>query len=323
MTVHNLSFQGKAPPDLLSRIGLPAHAWSVDGIEFHGSISFLKAGIQFADRITTVSPTYASEIRTPAAGMGFDGLLRARADAVSGILNGIDTSVWNPATDQLIAAPFDANTLSHRTANKIALQERLGLARDESAPMFGVVSRLTWQKGTDLLLDCLPVLRALGAQLALVGSGDNEMETALRVAASAEPDRIGCVFGYDEALAHLVQSGADALLVPSRFEPCGLTQLCALRYGAVPVVARVGGLADTVIDANPAALAAGVATGIQFGTVDADGLEQALRRAVELYRDRSSWRKLQTNGMAADVSWHGPAKQYAALFRGLISARSR
>jgi starch synthase len=239
---------------------------------------------------------------------------------VSGILNGIDTSIWNPACDTLIAAPFDRTILAKRAANKTALQARLGLAQNQTAPLFGVVSRLTWQKGADLVLACLPVLRALGAQLALVGAGDAEIEARFQTEAAHAPDRIGCFIGYDEALAHLVQAGADAVLVPSRFEPCGLTQLCALHYGAVPVVARVGGLADTVIDANAAARAAGVATGVQFAPVNEGMLDMALRRTVALYREPSVWYTLQENAMAAEVSWRGPARQYAALYRGLVEA---
>ncbi len=286
-------------------------------MEFHGAISFLKAGIQFADRITTVSPTYAAEVSTDEMGMGFGGLLRSRADVLSGILNGIDAEIWDPASDLLIAMPFDRAHLSRRAANKSALQARMGLTQDPDAPLFGVVSRMTYQKGMDLLLTCLPVLRTLGAQLALVGAGEPEIEAAFRTEAAYSPDRIGCVIGYDETLAHNVQAGSDALLVPSHFEPCGLTQLCALRYGCVPVVARVGGLADTVIDANPAALAARVATGIQFGPVTTEMLGVAIRRTVALYREPAIWRVLQENGMATDVSWRGPASRYAALYRGL------
>lgn len=322
ITAHNLAFPGKAPPELLPVLGLPSMSYAIDGVEFHGSISLLKAGLRFADRITTVSPTYAAEIQTEAEGMGFAGLLRGRADVLSGILNGIDTAIWNPAADKLISAQYDSATLAKRAANKAALCARMGLVLDAEAPLFGVVSRLTWQKGMDLLLAALPVLRGLGAGLALVGSGEPGIEGAFRAAAGDAPHQIACVIGYDEALAHQLQAGVDALLVPSRFEPCGLTQLCALRYGAVPVVARVGGLADTVIDANVAALAAGVASGVQFTPIDAGGLELALRRAAALYREPEIWRKLQENGMAADVSWRGPAREYAALFRGLVEARA-
>jgi starch synthase len=322
MTVHNLAFPGKAPLDLLSRLGLPPQSYAVEGVEFHGTISMLKAGLWSADRITTVSPAYAAEILTPDAGMGFDGLLRARSGALSGILNGIDTAIWNPAADPLVTASFDRASLEKRAANKMALQARMGLTEDATAPLFGVVSRLTWQKGMDLLLACLPLLRDLGAQLALVGAGEPDVEAGFRAAAAAAPDRIGCVIVYDEGLAHAVQAGADAILVPSRFEPCGLTQLCALRYGAVPVVSRIGGLSDTVIDANAAALAAGVATGVQFSPITAGVLEVALRRAAGLYRDPRVWRTLQENGMAADVSWRGPAKLYAALYRDLAASRA-
>jgi starch synthase len=322
MTVHNIAFPGKLPAGLLARLGLPPSAYAIDGVEFYGTISLLKAGLQFADRITTVSPTYAAEIQTSEAGMGFDGLLRERADVLSGILNGIDTTVWNPATDKRIAARYDRATLARRVANKAALQARMGLAVDAHAPLFAVVSRLTWQKGMDLLLACLPALLALGGQLALLGSGDTPIEAGFQAQAAAAPARIGCIIGYDEALAHGIQAGADALLVPSRFEPCGLTQMCALRYGAVPVVARVGGLADTVIDANPAAMAAGVATGVQFAPATAEMLEMALRRTVALYREPAAWRALQANGMASDVSWRGPARSYAALYRELVGART-
>ena len=318
-SVHNLAFPGMAPPALLERLGLPLRSYAIDGVEFHGNISFLKAGLQFADRITTVSPNYAMEILTPEFGMGFDGLLRSRAGVVSGILNGIDADVWNPATDPAIAANYDRAKPARRAANKEDVQARFGLARDATAPLFGVVSRLTWQKRLDLLLDCLPALESMGAQLAVLGAGEAGIEAAFTARASTAPGRIGCIIGYDEQLAHRMQAGVDMLLVPSRFEPCGLTQLCALRYGAVPVVSRVGGLADTVIDANPASLASGVATGLQFAPVTADALGHALRRVVALYRNSAAWRRMQRNGMAADWSWDASARDYAALYRGLLA----
>jgi starch synthase len=321
ITVHNLAFQGAFPPTLLARLGFPREALTLDGIEYHGHIGYLKAGLRLADRITTVSPTYASEITSDEFGMGLQGLLRGRADLLRGILNGIDTKVWNPAADPLIPAPYDAETLSARTANKRALQARLGLEEAPGAPLFGVISRLGWQKGLDLLLAALPVLLHEDGQLALLGAGDAALEEAYRAAAAVNPGRIGCMIGYDEGLAHLIQAGSDALLVPSRFEPCGLTQLCALRYGAVPVVARVGGLADTIIDASPVAMAAGAATGIQFSPVNETMLESAIRRAAQLYRQPQAWERLQRNGMATDVSWTGPAHEYAALYGELIAAR--
>jgi starch synthase len=319
MTVHNLAFQGQFAASLLPQLGLPPSAFSIEGIEYFGDIGYLKAGLFYADRITTVSPTYASEIRTPQEGMGLEGLLLQRGDIVSGILNGIDISAWNPATDEAIAAPFDSAHIAARPANKHALQTAMGLTPDPNAPLFGIVSRLTWQKGTDLVLEALPTLLAAGGQLALLGAGDAALENALRQASAAHPGRIGCFIGYDEAVAHRIQAGSDALLIPSRFEPCGLTQLHALRYGSIPVVARVGGLADTVIDANPMALAAGVATGIQFAPVTTDMLRAAIQRTASLYRDPKTWQRMQANGMATDVSWTGPARAYAVLYRELAS----
>ena len=322
MTVHNLAFQGAFPAELLGMLGFAAEAFTVDGIEYHGQIGFLKAGLRLADRITTVSPTYANEICSDEFGMGLQGLLRGRADVLRGILNGIDTGVWNPAEDGLIPSPYNAENLGPRAADKAALQARLGLVEDPAAPLFGVISRLSWQKGLDLLLSALPVLLQEGGQLALLGAGDPGLEAAYRAAAEAHPGRIGCFIGYDEGLAHLVQAGSDALLVPSRFEPCGLTQLCALRYGAVPVVARVGGLADTIVDANSVALASGAGTGVMFSPVNETMLEAAIRRTVRLYRDPETWAQIQSNGMATDVSWAAPAREYAALYRELIPTKA-
>jgi starch synthase len=321
VTVHNLAFQGQFDKALLAELGLPARAFAIDGVEYYGTIGFLKAALQLADRITTVSPTYALEIRGSDAGMGLDGLLRARGDAVSGILNGIDTRVWNPATDEYLTARYDARQLVARMRNKTALQQRMDLAVDPRVPLFGVVSRLSWQKGLDLLAEALPTLTGQG-QLALLGAGDRVLEEKYTQAAQTHAGRVGCVLGYDEELAHLIQAGADVLLVPSRFEPCGLTQLCALRYGAVPLVARVGGLNDTVIDASEMALNAGVATGLQFAPVTTPMLEAALLRATALYHDRASWMRLQLNGMRTDVSWEQPARRYATLYRELLASRS-
>lgn len=322
MTVHNMAFQGQYGRDLLPALGLPARAYAIDGVEYYGTIGFLKAGLQLSDRVTTVSPTYAAEIRTPEGGMGMDGLLRSRGAAVSGILNGIDTGVWNPATDLMIAAPYDLAHVSARAANKKALQQKLGLDVDPNALVFGVVSRLSWQKGLDLLLERLPALVVGGGQLALLGSGEPGLANGFAGATVVHGGKVGMVNGYDEALAHLIQAGSDVILVPSRFEPCGLTQLCALRYGALPLVARVGGLADTVIDANEVALAAGVGTGIQFSPVSGDALEGAMLRTFDLWRDRAGWKKLQKNAMKTDVSWTRPAAAYARLYRELASGRA-
>ncbi len=321
-TAHNLAFQGNYPPSLMAELGLPASDFAIDGVEFYGNLSFLKAGLFYADRITTVSPTYAAEIRTPQGGMGFDGLLRTRAALLSGILNGIDETVWNPATDPHIAARFSTARPGRRSINKEALQSRLGLATTPGALLFGVISRITWQKGLDLLLANLPGLLGLGAQLALLGSGEPGLEDAIAEAAAAHPGQVAAVIGYDEALAHQIQAGVDALLIPSRFEPCGLTQLCGLRYGALPVVARVGGLADTVIDANEAALAAGTGSGVQFAPVTQEMLAVAIQRTASLWREPATWRRLQRNAMRTDVSWRRPAARYVALYRALITERA-
>jgi len=323
VTVHNLAFQGQFPRDLLESLGLPPHAFSHDGVEYYGDIGFLKAGLAFADRITTVSPTYAAAIRSPEHGMGLDGLLRHRASAVSGILNGIDTDIWNPADDPHLAASYDTRRLGRRPLNRAALQTRLGLDADPYALVVGVVSRLTWQKGMDLLPDLLPTLRAMGGQLALLGAGDFALEESLSNAAAANPARVAVTIGYDESLAHQIQGGADVLLVPSRFEPCGLTQLCALRYGAVPVVARVGGLADTVIDANEMAIAAEAGTGFMFVPGSVESLGFALERAAALRKVPREWAALQRRGMKTDVSWARPASQYAALFRDVVATRPK
>ncbi len=319
MTVHNMAFQGWFPASLLSALGLPPAAFTIDGVEYFGGIGFLKAGLALADRITTVSPTYAAEIRTPEGGMGLDGLMRARADVLHGILNGIDETVWDPATDAAIPAPFSIPRLARRAVNKAALQARFGLAVDPTALLFGVISRLTWQKGLDLLLAETGSLLREGAQLVLLGTGEPGIEAGFAAAAAAHPGRIGCVIGYDEALAHLIQAGADAFLMPSRFEPCGLAQLCALRYGSLPVVGRVGGLADTVVDANEAALAAGAGNAVQFAPVTVEMLVAALQRSAALWQEPAVWRRLQRNAMKTDVSWRRPAARYAALYRELIA----
>jgi starch synthase len=321
MTVHNIAFQGRFPAHLVVPLGLPANAFTIDGIEFYGDIGYLKAGLHSADRITTVSPTYAAEIRTPSGGMGLDGLLRARADVLSGILNGIDTSVWDPAHDPYLAAPFDLDDMSGRGENKAALQAAFGLRVDPAMPLFGVISRLAAQKGIDLLLAALPTLLGSGAQLAVLGSGDGSLETGLRAASATNPGRIGVQLGYDEAAAHLIQGGCDALLLPSRFEPCGLTQLCAMRYGVLPVVAHVGGYCDTVIDANEMAIASGIGTGFHFAPVTTEMLEVAILRTLSVWRQKLLWRRLQRNAMQVDVSWRRPAAHYTALYRELVARR--
>jgi starch synthase len=322
LTVHNLAFQGRYPANLFPRLGLPASAFSLDGLEYHGDVNFLKGGLSYADRITTVSPTYAREITGLENGMGLDGLLRHREGALSGIMNGIDDTVWNPATDNLIPARYTQDSLNHRAINKTALQRQMGMDENPEAVLIGVISRLTSQKGLDMLVDQLDSLVGETMQLALLGSGEPDLERAFIAAAEWHLGSIGCVVGYDEPLAHLIEAGSDALLVPSRFEPCGLTQLSALRYGSIPVVTRVGGLADSVIDANEAALAAGVATGIQFWPTTPEALQGALQRLLVLWRDKPGWERMQRNGMTADVSWRRSASRYVALYQALLAERS-
>ena len=318
MTVHNIAFQGQFPASLFASLKLPPQAFSINGVEYYGNVCFLKGGLACADAISTVSPSYAQEICTPEYGMGLDGLLRARRGALSGIVNGIDTGIWNPAADPNIAAPYTAKTLEKRVANKRAIEKRFRLDEGDGI-LHGVVSRLTWQKGMDIFAAGLDQLVATGARLALIGTGEAQIESEIMAAAERHPGRIGIVMGYDEALSHLMQAGCDTILVPSRFEPCGLTQLYGLRYGCVPVVARTGGLADTVIDANDAALNANVATGIQFSPVDQFSLEFALGRAARCYADPKIWKAIQKRGMESDVSWDRSASLYAGLYRNLLN----
>ncbi|WP_240530088.1 glycogen synthase GlgA [Novosphingobium sp. PC22D] len=318
LTIHNMAFQGWFGAEVFPRIGLPRAAWSIDGVENHGGVGMLKAGLATASAVTTVSPTYAAEIRSPEFGMGLDGLIRARGHDVSGILNGIDTALWNPQTDRALRQRYTVRTLARRQGNKRALEAEFGLEPGDG-PLFIVISRLTWQKGMDVLLECLDHLVGIGGRLALLGSGDAAIEEGFHEAAARYPGRVAVRIGYDEELSHRMQGGGDAILVPSRFEPCGLTQLYGLAYGCVPVVARTGGLADTVIDANPAALMAGVATGVQHEPVGYHTLSSALSRTVALFSRPEVWRQIQSNGMAADFSWGASGRAYAALYRSLLA----
>lgn len=318
-TVHNLAFQGKFPLWLFPRLGLPQEALSVQGVEYYGTIGFLKAGLWYADRITTVSPTYAAEIGTPALGMGLDGLLRGRGGHVSGILNGLDTADFDPARDPRLAARFDASDPAPRAANKAALQKLLGLAPDPDALLFGFVGRLAWQKGVDMLLGAAPAMLGEGAQLAILGTGEWGLEEGCRGMAAAHPGRIGARIGFDEGLARLIYGGADVICVPSRFEPCGLAQLAALRYGALPLVAHVGGLADSVVDANEMALAEGIGTGFHFAPVTQEMLQAAVLRVARVWREKPLWRRLQANALRTDVSWSRSAARYAALYREMVA----
>lgn len=317
MTIHNMAFQGFFGRDFFPRLELPQSAFSIEGVEYHGGVGFLKAGVGLADAVTTVSPSYAEEIRTPQFGMGLEGLILGRQDRLSGIVNGIDPAQWNPASDPALAATFTPATIEKRAANKRAVEAAFGLDSDEG-PLFVVISRLTWQKGMDVLIEVIDHLVGLGGRLALLGSGDAAIEAGLRQAAGRHPGRVGIRTGYDEALSHLMQGGGDAILVPSRFEPCGLTQLYGLAYGCVPVVARTGGLADTIVDANLAAVSADAATGILFSPVNYEGLAHAITRAVRLHGDTGVWQRIQKRGMAADFSWSRSGAAYAHLYERLL-----
>ncbi|MEM7720407.1 MAG: glycogen synthase GlgA, partial [Pseudomonadota bacterium] len=308
MTVHNIAFQGIAPPDKLAALKLDAQDFTADGVEYYGNISTLKAGLVYADRLTTVSPTYAQELMTPEFGMGLDGLLRHRRDDLVGILNGVDTGAWSPATDPHIM-PY--TTPAGKRANKTALRTLFKLPKSDG-PLCVVISRLTEQKGLDLLLDALPALTERGGQLALLGSGDPALEQAF-LKASGDPN-VAVRVGYDEPLSHKMIAGGDAILVPSRFEPCGLTQLYGLAYGTLPVVALTGGLADTIVTANAAGLAKPVANGLNFHPVSADALRNALTTLTTLYADQKLWTKLQRNAMSQAVDWTASAKRYATLY---------
>ncbi len=317
-TVHNLAYQGSFPAGVFPELSLPAGFYGLDGVEFYGGVSFLKAGLAYADRLTTVSPTYAREIQTPEFGEGLDGLLRLRADALTGILNGVDPTVWDPAHDDALPQPYDIETAeAGKAAAKAELRRRLHLFEGD-APVFGVVSRLSPQKGLDLLLAALPDLTAGGGQLALLGSGDRDLETGFAEAAAAQRGTVGVEIAYDETLARLVIAGADCIVVPSRFEPCGLTQMYALRYGTLPLVRRTGGLVDTVVDATPARLRDKTATGFMFEPATAEALAATIEWASAQYRNRASWRQMMRQAMTRDFSWAQSARQYAALYREVV-----
>lgn len=316
-TIHNIAFTGQFPAEIFPQLGLPARFFTAEWIKFYGDVSFLKAGLAFADAITTVSPTYAEELTRPDFGGGFHGLLRARAAAFTGILNGIDTGEWDPGSDALIPCHYGPRRLARRGRNRQALDDEFSL--EAGRPLVAVISRLTDQKGIDLVLAATAEIVALGFDLLILGTGQPDIEAQAQAAARHYPGRVGVHIGFDEALAHRIQAGADALLIPSRFEPCGLTQLCALRYGCLPVVAPTGGLADTVIDASPAALAAGVATGFHLRELSPAGIAAALARLQTVLQDRRQHWRMMRNAMAADVSWDASARAYAALYAGLIA----
>ena len=310
VTLHNLAFQGNFDAALLAELELPPSSFSMDGVEFHGRISFLKGGIACADALSTVSPTYAREIQTEEFGCGLDGLLRHRREVLAGILNGIDTAAWDPATDARIPQRYDARTLESKAVNKAALQQRMDLAVDDDIPLLGMVGRFTQQKGIDLVAAAAEELAAMPAQIAALGKGEREQENALRALAARHPGRIAVRVGFDEDLAHTIEAGADVFLMPSRFEPCGLNQMYSQRYGTPPVARATGGLIDTVQDG---------ATGFLFERAERAELVAAVRRALTAYRDPARWIRIQRAGMLRDFSWAAPARRYADLYRRLAT----
>lgn len=320
MTIHNLAFQGLFPAETVTRLSLPPQAYAVEGVEFYGKLSFLKGGLQFCDRITTVSPTYAEEIQREPLGMGLQGLLARRRAQLTGILNGIDTDAWDPESDPYIERYYNASRLAAKAENKRALQQRMGLAEDADVPLFGVVSRLTRQKGHDVTAEVAAALVKMPAQLAVLGSGDADLQQQFQALAARFPGKVAVQIGFDEGLSHQIEAGADIFLMPSRFEPCGLNQMYSQRYGTPPVVHATGGLIDSVVDADAEALKKKRATGVVFAPLDAPHLLEACRRAVALYQDKKVWRQLQKSGMGRDFGWEARAGQYLALYRELAGA---
>lgn len=317
-TIHNMAYQGLFAPALVPRLGLPWSFHTMDGFEYWNQLSYLKAGLVYADKLTTVSPTYAREIQTPAFGFGMEGVLAHRAKDLSGILNGADYAIWDPRQDRLLPHCYNIDDAgAGKAANKAALQQELGLPRNPDAPLLVVISRLSDQKGMDLLLAIMPAVIAQGAQLALLGSGQRALEEAFLALAGAQPENVSLHIGYSEALAHRLQAGGDILLMPSRYEPCGLTQIYALRYGTLPVVHRTGGLADTVVDATYDTMLQGTATGFLFEQATASAFQWAVERAIGLYRHPDQWARLRTSAMQQDFGWDHSAAQYLTLYRTL------
>ena len=318
LTIHNLAFQGLFPKAVLAEIDLPDDVFHKDGLEYWDKVSFLKGGVVFSHHVTTVSPSYALEIQSDAGGMGFGGLLKSRQKSLSGILNGIDMDVWNPETDPAITAPFSADAPEGKAKNKGALQKKMGLRVTEDTPLFCVISRLTTQKGLDILGGLVDHIVLSGGQLVLLGSGDSAIENKFRAATEKHPTEVAVQIGYDEPLAHLIQAGSDAIFIPSRFEPCGLTQLCAMRYGTVPIAGRVGGLNDTIIDASPAALVKSAATGLLFYDITPHNLSATIDRAFKLYKTPKTWSQMRQNCLSHPVGWEQSAKAYLNLYAGLL-----
>jgi starch synthase len=320
-TIHNLAHQGLFSRASFDDLGLPPELWHMDGLEFYGQMSFIKGGLAYADRINTVSPTYAGEILSAAFGCGLEGLLQHRRHRLSGILNGIDRDAWDPANDPTLPCPFSADALAGKQGCKADLQARLGLVVDSRAPVIGLVSRLAAQKGIDLLIEAWERILALGAQIVVLGAGDPALESTLSRLSTAQPGRCAVRVSYDEGLAHRIFAGADLLLIPSRFEPCGLTQMYGLRYGTVPIAARTGGLVDTVVDVDAQSLAQDRATGFLFQPGAAASLLDALATALRHFHGEH-WHRIQRAGMRADFGWPRSARQYGTLYQQALLDRS-
>ncbi len=319
ITIHNLAFQGIFPAETLPWLGLPPESFQINGVEYFGNVSFLKAALYYASAITTVSPTYAQEIQHEPLGMGMQGLLTTRREQLVGILNGIDENAWNPGSDPYIPAHYDANNLADKRHNKRALQQRMGLAIDTSVPLLGVVSRLTHQKGIDLIIQIVPELIARGCQLAILGSGDAANENALLQFEQQFPGQVAVKIGFDEGLSHLITAGIDLFLMPSRFEPCGLNQMYSQRYGTPPIVGATGGLADTVTDCDAESIETKKASGILIHELSAKALMAAIDRALTIYRNSDLWPELQRTGMRRDFSWATSAQRYIELYQSLLT----
>ncbi len=319
ISIHNLAFPGTFPPHLMGELELPWHSYQMHGLEFYQYISYLKAGLFYADHISTVSPGYAQEIQQSELGAGFHGLLHDRQADLTGILNGIDTEVWNPAKDTHLKHRYSAARLAGKTKNRSALRKQLGLKDDPKTALVGVVARLTDQKGADLIPGMMKALKQASFQLVLLGGGDKTIEKQLTALAASMPDRFSLTLGYNEPLAHQIEAGADIFLMPSRYEPCGLNQMYSMRYGTLPLVRHTGGLADTVVDATPEALHDGTATGFVFKDASATALSECLERALALYAHPRVWRGIQKQAMARDFGWEQSAKRYVAMYRELLA----
>jgi len=317
-TIHNLAYQGLFGRDRFQALQLLGHWWSMDKLEYHQQLSFIKGGLVFADRITTVSPTYAREILTPAFGCGLEGLLEHRKHSLTGILNGVDYQVWSPGRDASLPYNYTAHRPAAKLKNKRKLQKAFGLPVEPGLPLFGHVGRLVEQKGIDLILQLVPELLQRPMQLVILGTGQPALEEALRQACNKHPERISVHTDYNETLAHLLEAGSDSFLMPSRFEPCGLNQLYSLRYGTPPIVRNTGGLADSVVDATDANLAQHTATGFVFETANSHDLLQAIDRALDLYARPDAWKDLMLTGMREDFSWTRSAAAYIDLYALLL-----